>query len=131
LQGGYFYKVMPQKLIHVLISLLLIISTTGLSIDKHYCGDNLVSYNLFGKAKSCTGMDEGCCHQETDTYKLTVDYTAPVFNMTFEQDYHVIPLPATVYALTLRDGFHIPDQYGPGPPPIPHTTLTSLQAYRL
>lgn len=122
---------MLHKLSNVILSLVLLLSTTGLTIDKHYCGDSMVSYSLFGKAQSCTGMDESCCHHETNTYKLTVDYTAPVFNMSFEQNYHMMPPPATVYALTLLDGFCIQDQYGSDPPPFSHTSLTSLQTLRL
>lgn len=122
---------MLYKLIHVFFSLVLVISTTGVTIDKHYCGDNLVSYSLFGKAKTCSDMDESCCHEQTDTYKLAVDYTAPVFNLTSDQDYHVIPLTTTIYALTIRDGFCVPEQHGLGPPSNPHTNLPSLQTYRL
>lgn len=122
---------MFTKVIYVLMSLVLLISTTGLTVDKHYCGDNLVSVSFFGHAGSCGDMDGSCCRQDTDTYKLTLDYTTPVFNLTFEQDYDQMPAQAMVYNLLPKDGYCSIDQFGLSPPLIPRKTLSSLQTYRL
>jgi hypothetical protein len=122
---------MFNKVSHVLLSLVLFISTTGLTIDKHYCGDNLVSVSLFGDAKSCCDMDGGCCHQETDSYILTVDYTNPVFNLSFDQDTDELPAQATVYTALLLPGFSNIDQSGLSPPLSQRKILSALQNYRL
>ena len=115
----------------ILLSLVLFISTTGLTVSKHYCGRHLISVNLFGDAKSFNGMDEGCCHQETDTYKITVDYTHPVFNPDFDQVKDVVPAQATICNFTLQAGYPNTVQFGPDPPPLPRQNLSSLQTYRL
>ncbi len=122
---------MLNKLTRVFLSLALFISTTGLTIDKHYCGDNVVSYSLFGKARSCTDMDESCCHEQTDTYRLALDCTPPGYILNFDQDYNVVPAQAAVYNSILRDGYSTLDQFGLSPPLIPRRTLSYLQTYRL
>ena len=119
------------KVSRVILSMVLFISTTGLTVDKHYCGDHLVSIRFFGDAKSCCSMDGDCCHQVTDTYKLTADYTHPVFNMTFHRDDNVSPFQSMIYNATVRTGFFSTDRFGLSPPPTHHKTLSTLQAYRL
>ncbi len=70
------------------MALLMLLSSTGFSMDVHYCQDQIKSISLFGKAKSChekqvtppchqakkichhkeDGLNEGdkdnCCHNE-------------------------------------------------------------------
>jgi hypothetical protein len=122
---------MFKKVSRVMLSMLLFISTAGLTVDKHYCGDHLVSVSFFRDAKSCCGMDGDCCHQVTDTYKLTVDYTHPVFYMTFDRNGDVMPFQAMIYNATMRAGFSSAERSGLSPPPTQHKTLSTLQAYRL
>lgn len=46
------------------MALLMFVTSTGLSIDMHFCGDHLKSFNLFGKAKNCyelAGMQPTKC----------------------------------------------------------------------
>jgi hypothetical protein len=122
---------MFNKVSHVLLSLVLFISTTGLTIEKHYCGDSLVSVSLFGDAKTCCDMDGGCCHQEKDTYILTVDYTTPVFNLSFNLDTDELPAQAAVCNFIPRPGFSTIDQFGLSPPLSQRKIILALQTYRL
>lgn len=57
--------------------LVVFVSTMSFGMDMHYCGNNLVSVSLFGKANAC-GMEQGttkgsktcsiakkdCCHNK-------------------------------------------------------------------
>ncbi len=58
------------------ISLLLIISTTGITIDKHYHLDQLHSISLFGEAQSCCNGPCECCHNEKETIKVENDFVS-------------------------------------------------------
>ena len=56
------------------MALLMFLTSTGLSIDMHFCGDHLKSFNLFGKAKNCyelTGMQPTKCKMSKDAAPLT------------------------------------------------------------
>ena len=82
----------------LIMAFLMFLTSTGLSIDMHFCGQHLRSINLFGKAKNCfelaamqahckkhTGNDQStqpncemtkkdCCHNKT--LSLKADLTA-------------------------------------------------------
>lgn len=47
------------RIVALLMALLMLVSSTGFSIDLHYCQGNLKSFSLFGTAKSC--------HDKADT----------------------------------------------------------------
>ena len=122
---------MFTKVIHILMSLVLLISTTGLTVDKHYCGNNLVSVSFFGHARSCGDMDGSCCHQDTKTFKLTSDYTYPVINLSFDQDTDEIPVQVPAYVSIPRSSVLNIHPFGLSPPLSPLNTLAALQTYRL
>ena len=50
-----------QQFIAVAMALLVFISTLSVSIEKHYCGDNLVDFAFFADAEKCgsEAADEG------------------------------------------------------------------------
>lgn len=72
-----------KKTLNIIISLLLLVSTSGIIINKHYSGDELFSTALFVEAESC--CETSCCHhqdknscsEESDFYKLSTDFTVP------------------------------------------------------
>lgn len=56
-----------RKLVNILLVFLLLFSTAGVAISKHYCGELLQSISVNGPAKSCCEsqeMTEGCCSEE-------------------------------------------------------------------
>jgi hypothetical protein len=40
----------------------------------HYSGDKLYSFSIFGNANSCCEVPCDCCSDESDHYKLDVEY---------------------------------------------------------
>jgi hypothetical protein len=60
---------MFRTLSHIIIAFLVLSTTTGFSISKHYCSNNLVSITINHEAESCCDMDD-CCHNETNHYQL-------------------------------------------------------------
>lgn len=71
------------KIIHLLVAFVLLVSTIGVVINKHYSGGKLFSTALFVHAKSC--CEKSCCHstpmkgcrEEVEYFKLDVDFTVP------------------------------------------------------
>lgn len=41
------------RIISLALAFLMFFTSIGFSIDMHYCGNHLKSFNLFGKAKNC------------------------------------------------------------------------------
>ena len=69
---------MLKKIGHIVLSLLLLLATTGMAVSKHYCGDSLVSTVLFGEADPCCESGS-CCQNESSFYQLDEDFSAPAF----------------------------------------------------
>lgn len=103
---------MLQKAIHIILSVLVFISSTGLVIDAHYCRGELKSIALFAEATPCYQQQEGkkvcpfhakkseheegekgCCKDKTQLLKVDDDQLPtsfqiaelepPVFNAYF------------------------------------------------
>ena len=67
---------MLKGFIHIILSFLLLVPTTGVVVSEHYCQKDLVSVSVFTDADSCCDM-ANCCHNETRVYQLKVDFSAP------------------------------------------------------
>jgi hypothetical protein len=122
---------MFRTISHIILSLILLISTMGLTIDKHYCGTRLVSVSIFDEPESCCDMTGGCCHNDTETYKLSADYTVSQLNVDFTQAPLKIPALEFFY-VSLLDGRS--SDIGSSvfiPPRKLRTTLSIFQTYRL
>lgn len=94
---------MLKKFSHIILSSLLLISTMGVAVSKHYCSGSFVSVSVFNEAESCCGESD-CCHNETQVYQVKTDFSAPVFQTApvlaeldilghdlFETNYLVLP----------------------------------------
>ena len=68
---------MLQKISHIILAPLLMISTMGMAVSKHYCEGNLVSISMFDEAETCCG-DMGCCHTENEFFQVKEDYSTPI-----------------------------------------------------
>jgi len=67
---------MLKRFSHISLSLLLLVSTVGIAVSKHYCGDALVDVAFNKNADSCCD-DGACCNNETLLYQLDEDFSAP------------------------------------------------------
>ena len=117
---------------HISLSLLLLVSTMGFAVSKHYCGDALVDIAFNEEAESCCD-DGACCHNETQVYQLDEDFSIPqiatapdlqdfaVFGFTV---YEVDQTPAEQTAKT----FH---QNNSPPPPTVTEALSLRQVFLL
>jgi hypothetical protein len=75
---------MIKKAGHIILGLLLLFTTTGITISKHYCGNNLKSVTFMTEPVSCCDED-GCCHNDYETYLLDDDFAPVAFAYDFER----------------------------------------------
>ena len=55
---------------NILISILIIASTSGVCISKHYCSNHLVSVSFFSNANKCCKGDCPLCKNVNHAYKV-------------------------------------------------------------
>ena len=121
---------MLQKSGHIIIVLLLLISTAGISVSGHYCGDTLKSVTVNSLPESYCDM-EGCCHDETVTYKIDSDYSVINFIFETEQIATTIPFVLNIQTIDLPS-MNISRVYSdiPSPPGL-NSYLAIIQTFLL
>ena len=89
---------MIKFLIHISLSALLLLSATGMTINLHYCQDQLFDLALIRPADNCceTGMHENHCHHDADmansnhcddesiSFESTSEYVVSAISFSFE-----------------------------------------------
>tara|TARA_B100001109_G_C18862293_1_gene474731 strand:+ start:3719 stop:4129 length:411 start_codon:yes stop_codon:yes gene_type:complete len=74
---------MSKRFFSFLLSLVFLLSTTGISVYKHYCGDFLEGISIYHQDNPCIDDNESdgcsmgsamsCCSDDMEFYQLTVD----------------------------------------------------------
>jgi len=122
---------MFRKVSHIVISLLLLTSTIGLTLSAHYCGEDLKSISVLADPESCCDIPEGCCHDEADTFRIDDDFASS--SLDFESKLIVsliLDYSNPSYSeLSVKD-FQIISFIEP-PPPTVNQLLSRIQVYIL
>ena len=66
----YFCLRMKTKILHISIACLLLISTLGVTINKHFCGNRLISASIFSDSNSCCKGNCDNCHNEFKNIRI-------------------------------------------------------------
>jgi hypothetical protein len=69
---------MLRTVTNIIMVALLLISTTGVTISKHYCDHDLISVELCGEHPCCDV--EPCCETETEFLQVKNDFVASASN---------------------------------------------------
>ncbi len=67
---------MLKKVVHIILSGLLLITTMGMVVSKHYCQGNLYSVSVDGFNNDKCDMGD-CCHDEAHFFKVHEDFSTP------------------------------------------------------
>ncbi|OFX27516.1 MAG: hypothetical protein A2033_10840 [Bacteroidetes bacterium GWA2_31_9] len=97
---------MLKAITNIIHSLLILVSSTGIAISKHYCKNEVKSVSIYLTAKACCKSPCKCCHNEIVTIKKTIeDYSFSTNSFNFDnysidfinvwQNLESILLPAT------------------------------------
>lgn len=62
---------MLKRVAHIFLILLLVFSTTGLTITRHYCGRNLVDTSIYSSPHNCCEGKCPGCHNERINIRIT------------------------------------------------------------
>lgn len=121
---------MLKKSIHISISILLLLATTGITVSAHYCGDNLRSLALVSIPVSCCD-DASCCHTETHFYQIDDDFTFPGAEIKFISDHQVISYPHLKEAVPMAEKSISPLYKDIPPHPRIRSYLAMIQSFLL
>ena len=82
---------MLKKFLYILLAFYVILISAGVTINRHYCMDRLMSFSLYAQARTCTdnpgAMASGCCHNEHETYQLVEKFFTSNFHFDFNADF--------------------------------------------
>ncbi len=122
---------MLKKAGYSLIMLLLLFGTTGITITRHYCGQNLTNIAVFSTPDNCCGEKCPLCHNEKISFKITDNFEASQIRMDFQSGFktllekHSLPVLLTSYDVTNL----VLSLYAPGGHPVkPVPKLVPLYA---
>ncbi|MHB1197741.1 MAG: HYC_CC_PP family protein [Lutibacter sp.] len=59
-----------SKILTFFLALLVLFSSVSFTLEKHFCGGQIYSESLFGKAEKC-GMEEQCCVAENNNLYIS------------------------------------------------------------
>ena len=127
---------MFRKIIHIALIAVLLVSTMGFSLSKHYCGTRLVDVKINTEAESCCGdgCKSNCCHNETLVFQLKEDFVGSVsleLNSPTQTDV-LFPLDflhVEIIAETIEDEIILRTESPP--PKLLDTRLSEIQSYLL
>ncbi|WP_430815654.1 HYC_CC_PP family protein [Carboxylicivirga sp. RSCT41] len=126
---------MLKKISHILMVTVLLISTTGMTVSKHYCGGSLVNLNLFSEAIGCCegACSSECCHNESEHYELDADFVSAVNNIEYQVATIelLFPIVQSFLLCTFEESHIELADYNPPPPKEVLTFLSDIQVYRL
>ena len=76
---------MLKAITNIILSLLILVSSTGIAINKHFCKNEIKSVAIYLTPESCCKVPCKCCHNETVTIKKTVeDYSFSTLDFNFD-----------------------------------------------
>ncbi len=122
---------MLKKISHIILSLLVLVTTMGMTVSAHSCGGELKSIQLLSEAENCCGDSCPNCENEIIKVEIEDDFTIQILNVEFDQNFTF--LPAFIQLLLVPSLTEEVEQlaYHKPPPLNIQTILSNLQVYRL
>ncbi len=143
------------RIFAIFMALLIMVNTSGLTMDMHFCQGDLKRVNFIGKAKSCAevlaclkkcGKELPACHKtamadkssdghddccDNDQVELDMDYDSSLaYTTEFNQSNFDLFIPKlSVHETPSRDNFTL--AYLPIPPLIQRNIFAVLQTFLL
>ena len=136
---------MFRKVIHIVLACFILVSTTGFTINMHYCHDKIYDLALFSPAHSCceAGSKAQChasgdmdpanhCQDESIVVESTDDYIGSTLTVDLENT-HSIDLLLTAHVIFQIQGTDdevlIESPWHKEPPPFQEVVLSEIQSY--
>jgi hypothetical protein len=126
---------MVNRIIHFILTCLFLVTTTGITLSKHYCGTEMISISINFEAEACCDDidNSDCCRNETEHFQLKENFVGNVIDFHF-QDSDTDILQQVVLALIYNSfspdlDIDIRPTESPPPPEI-KTFLSTIQVFR-
>ena len=78
---------MLKRIAHISLIMLLLLSTSGITVYKHYCGNTLMGSSIVLKPKGCCKPQCKCCHDETKYLKITDTFESQKASLNLQADF--------------------------------------------
>ena len=75
---------MIKRSVNIILIVLILVSTIGVVINKHYSGGKLFSVSVYSEAASCCEEPCDCCTDESEFYQLDIDKNISQINIDFQ-----------------------------------------------
>jgi hypothetical protein len=82
-----FFNIMFKRAGHILIIIMLLFGTTGLTITRHYCGRNLMHTALYSTPDNCCKGDCPGCHNEKISLRITDQFESTLNHLDFKASF--------------------------------------------
>lgn len=101
-----------KKVISIVCILLLLIATSHLAVNIHFCGGEISSISFFGKSKGCSGScdskttikEKSCCKNFATTI-TTDDSTTSTSTFSFQTEQTAVALVPVMYTYITNSTF--------------------------
>ena len=125
------YKPLLKFFSHIIISIALLIATTGLTISKHYCGESLISVSVYSEAEFCC-KDCDSCKNETVSIDPINDFVFSGSSFEFLENFDLNFVEFATVIATNKFNFDLTKNYSEfGFSPQKFTSIFSLfQVFR-
>lgn len=81
---------MIKKSGHILVILLLLFGTSGLTITRHYCGRNLIDTAIFSAPDNCCKGNCPGCHNEKIKFRITDKFETSQIGIDFKTGFKTL-----------------------------------------
>jgi hypothetical protein len=102
---------MLKKVVHISLIVVLLVSTTGVTVYKHYCGNSLVSKSIGIPTKNCCYKGCNKCKNELSFLKVTDNFqlenSLQAFKIWSKQlfhAFHLVPVSLILFSEHLFSG---------------------------
>lgn len=122
---------MIKRINHIIIAVLLLVSTTGFTVHQHYCMGRLVETSIFSVPDFCCGEGADCCNNESEIYQLDEDFLDFIQIVDFTEVFIELPELEVLFVNNYQELTKPLQAIEILRPPDRSTVLARLQVYSL
>jgi hypothetical protein len=82
---------MAKKAGYIVIILLLLFGTTGMTINRHFCGRSLIGTSLYSTPDNCCNDSCPGCHNEKISFRISDQFEPGQDQVSFNPGFKIIP----------------------------------------
>ena len=133
---------MIRKVLHIVIAVFILVSSTGFTINMHYCHDQLIDMALLAPAHSCCDINDedasqiqdSCpgCEDESIVVEPGDDYEVSASTFNFENSHNTNLFLSPVifnYFQGIDESTKDEVPWYKKPPPYQEVVLSQIQSY--